>query len=190
VWPYEGGGCPSIFDIGTGLSRTPRFAGQTKIWYPVLAHVMTVADLLPDHLKIYGLLHDAGEAVVGDQVSTWKNDATSRDEDVILFRVSQMLGIEYPWGDEIWRQVKIADRMALRAEASILGHAEPNHPSFLACEKSSIAEQRTAERCLTRANQWTEYGYGGDLYERAVNFALTFSDRKGGQSPVAIPPVA
>jgi hypothetical protein len=163
---------PSIFDIGTGLSRTPRFAGQTRIFYPVLAHVLTVAEILPDPYKAYGLLHDAGEAIVGDQVSTWKNEMTKADEEIILCRISKEFGLPYPWGEQVWEWVKWADSACLRAEAKVLEHYSPNHEHFLSCPYHEEAHQYTGFRALTPANLWIKYGYGGIIYEDAVRDAL------------------
>jgi hypothetical protein len=62
----------SLTDIAVALSRIPRFLGHTKKPYSVAEHSIYVSRLLPKHLKIYGLLHDAAEAYIGDMVRTLK----------------------------------------------------------------------------------------------------------------------
>jgi hypothetical protein len=60
-------------DIVEALSRICRFNGHVVVeHYSVAAHSLLVADQLPDHLKLAGLLHDAHEAYVGDMTSPMK----------------------------------------------------------------------------------------------------------------------
>lgn len=167
------GGAPSLFDIGTGLSRTVRFAGQTRHWYSVLQHALTVASLLPDHLRIYGLLHDAAESVVGDQVTTWKNHLTRSDEDEILERICLSIGVQWPWPNDVVDQVRWADLAALRAEALVLEHGEPYGDFFVNhCPFVPAAISMTSRHLKGGPEYWTAYGYGGARYEAEVNGAL------------------
>ena len=53
-------------DIVHHLARICRFNGGANGHYSVAEHSIKVAGLLPDHLKIWGLLHDAGEPYLGD----------------------------------------------------------------------------------------------------------------------------
>lgn len=115
---------PSLDDIATGLGRTARFAGQTKRWYPVLAHTIVVARLVRPENRIHALLHDAPEAVVGDVPTTWKTDAAREYEGILLHRIYTELGIDMPDSDAT-ADVDRADHLALVAEAHVLGHANP-----------------------------------------------------------------
>lgn len=83
TWLGSNSGCkiellnpdPSQFnleDIATGLSRIARFNGQTKARYSVAEHSMNVAALVPEHLKLQALLHDATEAYICDVPSPLK----------------------------------------------------------------------------------------------------------------------
>jgi hypothetical protein len=175
------GGAPSLFDIGTGLSRTARFAGQTKIWYNVLAHVLTVADLLPENFRFYGLIHDAAESIVGDQVTTWKNLMTKADENVVMGRICHSLGVEFPFPREIQDQVDWADRACLRAEAEVLGHGDAQHDYFInVCPEVPRAYELTGIRSQVPCGDWLEYGRGGDLYESEVRAAMKVAVGLGG----------
>ena len=55
-----------IEDISIGLNNIYRFTGQTNYKYTVAIHSIIVSMLVPFEFKIYGLLHDATEAYLGD----------------------------------------------------------------------------------------------------------------------------
>lgn len=57
-----------IIDIASGLSKECRYGGQLEEMYSVAEHSILVASVLPDHLKLQGLLHDAPEAYLRDMV--------------------------------------------------------------------------------------------------------------------------
>lgn len=121
VWPSHG--APTLREIGVGLGRMPRFAGQTREWYPVLSHSLVVAVLLPPELRVYGLLHDAHEAILGDMPTTWKTPERSSKEDLLQARIYERLGIASP-NASASEALHDADKEALAAEAHVLGHAE------------------------------------------------------------------
>lgn len=56
----------NIYDIALALSCINRFNGHTKWPYSVAEHSVWVADNLHPEIAIYGLLHDAHEAYIGD----------------------------------------------------------------------------------------------------------------------------
>lgn len=87
------GGGPSLEDIALGLSRQPRFGGQSRIWWSVLDHSLYCDELVKHVAKVEGvptlagddeestrlwrlavLLHDAHEALTGDCPSPLKTD--------------------------------------------------------------------------------------------------------------------
>ena len=55
---------PSV--IVETLANVCRWGGRCRPFYSVLQHCVTVASILPQHLKIQGLLHDFQEAWIGD----------------------------------------------------------------------------------------------------------------------------
>lgn len=56
---------PNIETIGYALAHINRYTGHVGT-YSVAQHCVHVAEKLPDHLKLAGLLHDAPEAYIGD----------------------------------------------------------------------------------------------------------------------------
>lgn len=146
----------SLFDVGWGLARTGRFAGQTKIWYPVLPHVYVVAKLVPSEFVLEALLHDAAEAVLGDVVATWKNDWTKSDESELLRLLYEEHGLtdrpEYAEVDgvKMSEQVLVADLAARSAEAKLLGHSTPDGHFF---EEIRVANPELYKRALVYTEQ-------------------------------------
>ena len=125
VFP-AGTGAPSLEDIAVGLGRIPRFAGQTRDWYPVLGHILVVSRIIDPKYALHGLLHDATEAVVSDVPTPWKTVAAKRREQMLLKRIYKSLDLEMP-DAEAQEAVANADRTALAAEAHVLGHAAASH---------------------------------------------------------------
>ena len=61
-----------IEDIAHHLALINRYNGAPPYPYSVAQHSLLVAKILPDYLKLYGLLHDAAEYLLGDLVSPAK----------------------------------------------------------------------------------------------------------------------
>lgn len=103
-----------IEDIATALSRICRFAGHCSRFYSVAEHSMFVSSLLPDELKIAGLLHDATEAYLGDITRPLKAHLKTYKEieDKLHKHIESVFGISF---DD--PRIKEADNIALLAEA-------------------------------------------------------------------------
>ena len=123
-WQHDEG-VPSLRDIGQGLGRISRFAGQTVEWYPVLAHVLTVATIVPPIAAIYGLFHDAPEAMTSDVPTPWKAKEQRELEHKLYERMCRAYGLPWPVPPEIQKEVEEGDYQALIAEAYVMGHSSP-----------------------------------------------------------------
>lgn len=124
VFP-DGDGVPTLEDIGVGLGRQSRFAGQTRLYHCVLAHTLVVADIMPEPYAIYDLLHDAPEAIMSDVPTPWKHPAIVELEDMLYERIVRHYELPWPIAPHVQAAVKEADRRALIAEAYALEHPRP-----------------------------------------------------------------
>jgi len=111
---------PGIADISVALGRVCRFSGQGSRWWPVLLHSMAVADLLSNEVKIYGLLHDAAESVMGDVPRGFKTADYKDLEEHVMARILKSFGLP-PMGPKTVSLVKFADDELLAAESWIVG---------------------------------------------------------------------
>jgi len=103
-----------IGDIAHGLAFQCRFNGQVSRFYSVAQHSILVASMLPEHLKLVGLLHDAAEAYLGDIVQPLKQflPEFERIEQRLMTVIGERLGIRLDHHQE----VKHADLVALATE--------------------------------------------------------------------------
>lgn len=113
-------GSPTLMDVAISLSREGRYAGAGMRWYPVALHLFVVCDLLPDELKLDGLMHDWPECVTGDVPKPAKTDESEVREERLLRLFYRAFKIPFP-KPEIRRQVKNADHKALCGEVYTVG---------------------------------------------------------------------
>ena len=106
---------PCIETIAKSLAYTNRFNGRAGN-YSVAAHSMFVANLLPDELKLAGLLHDAHECYIGDMPSPLKKLVP---EYVKLESFYQNVIADYYNVDTQHPDVIKADMTALYAESKV-----------------------------------------------------------------------
>lgn len=104
-----------ISDIAHALSNICRFCGHTKSFYSVAQHSVLVSDLLPDSLKLVGLLHDATEAYLHDITKPLKSVLSDYRE--IEKKLQYVISNKFclPRGG-FPQSVKIADHTALLIE--------------------------------------------------------------------------
>lgn len=119
-----------IQDIAHSLSMQCRFNGHTKRFYSVAEHCCHVADILPEPLKLAGLLHDASEAYLCDLPRPIKQtkgfaDVYRQAESVLERLIAVRFGFEYPYEQAI----RDADEKLLWTEAIQL--MSPLHPDWL-----------------------------------------------------------
>jgi hypothetical protein len=117
---FPGGRIP-ITDIAVSLCRESRYAGASLYWWPVALHSMVVADLLPNYLKVYGLLHDAEEAILGDipkPAKTYDIESIGRD---LRDQIWQGFDLKALWPADRGL-LHLADRRALYGEVWTVGN--------------------------------------------------------------------
>ncbi|MBB4267694.1 hypothetical protein [Roseospira visakhapatnamensis] len=111
-------------DIADGLGKIARFGGATQAApYSVAQHCCHVAALLPPDLRLYGLLHDAHEALMGvdwpapmkrsapADVQAWLNRIADTTDAVLWIAA----GVPMPSAETL-RAVHQADMVALATE--------------------------------------------------------------------------
>lgn len=104
----------AIEDIAHGLAYQCRFNGQTQEFYSVAQHSLIVAGLVPAHLRLAALLHDAAEAYLGDMVKPLKvllPEFTMLEE-----RVTGIIAAAFAIDFSEYGPIKHADLIALATE--------------------------------------------------------------------------
>jgi 5'-deoxynucleotidase YfbR-like HD superfamily hydrolase len=156
-----------ISDIAHALSHLCRFTGHCSEFYSVAQHSCHVSDILPDDLKLIGLLHDASEAYCNDIASPLKKtlpqyiDVENNIQKVICRRFKLI----YPYPAAI----KTADRVLLATELrDLIGHNDhkiiPLKPLDKKIKAWSTAKSRT--EFLKRFNVLTKKIAENNLQKR------------------------
>lgn len=103
-----------IEEIAHALSHLCRYTGHTKKFYSVAQHSVLVSYLVPAPLAMWGLMHDAAEAYLGDVSSPLK--AMLPEYKVIEHRVEKAIAAYHrlPW--PMPPCIKEADLVALVTE--------------------------------------------------------------------------
>lgn len=106
-----------IKDIAHALSNICRFTGHCEEFYSVADHSLRVSNECPRIDALWGLLHDAPEAYLGDMASPTKHNAAMiafREAEARLMDViCQRFGLLRQEPESVMR----ADRMLIRSEA-------------------------------------------------------------------------
>lgn len=120
-----------VVDIAHSLANLCRFNGHCLRYYSVAEHSVRVSRILPDEFKLWGLLHDAGEAYLTDLPRPVKRKLTAFNEmeDRVLEIVARRFHLVWPMPAE----VKEADNILLATEARDL-MAPPPRPWNLGVE--------------------------------------------------------
>ena len=95
-----------ILDIAHSLSMQCRFNGHCRTFYSVAEHAVRVSRLLEGHeLALWGLLHDAAEAYVGDLPRPVKAQMPlfSDVEDRLLEVIVDHFGLKWPMPEPVRR---------------------------------------------------------------------------------------
>lgn len=107
-----------LVDIAHSLSLLNRFTGHSTSPYSVAQHSVHVSRLLPEDLALWGLLHDASEAYLGDVATPLKGmlPCYQQMEELVQRAIARAFGLRWPMPGD----VKVADRRALAAEKAEL----------------------------------------------------------------------
>jgi hypothetical protein len=92
-----------IEEIAHALSNICRYTGHTNKFYSVAEHSVLVSRLVEPRYALAGLLHDAGEAYLGDVSSPLKAllPAYKEIEESVEGAISRYFGFEFPLPPEI-----------------------------------------------------------------------------------------
>jgi len=109
---------PTPEDFAVSVARLPRFTGNTSTWWTGLSHQVVTAFIvrLFNTLAIHGAaIHDSVEILTGDKPTPFKTEEEIKFEKRALARIYATNNALI--SDEILKDVKRADRIALVAEA-------------------------------------------------------------------------
>ncbi len=112
-----------IGDIAHSLSMICRYTGHCLYHYSVAQHSLLVSYMVPAHLAMEALLHDAAEAYLGDVASPLKS--LLPEYKVIEKRVERAICRQMHLGYPLHNAVHLADKRALDIERSILTKKGP-----------------------------------------------------------------
>lgn len=123
-------GAMTLQDIALGLSRMPRFGGQTSVEWHVTDHLVCATHYLQNLivqgfnratklLPLHVLLHDAHEAMTGDIPTSFKTPDMRTLQARLDERIYLSLGIPMPTADER-AIIKEIDARMLLAEARVV----------------------------------------------------------------------
>lgn len=128
-----------INDITHALSNICRYTGHTREFYSVAQHCYLVSTVVPQHLALAGLLHDAAETYFNDLARPVKHlpelEAYRKIEDASKFLIWQKFCKEVPSSPDDLEAILLADIRLLRTEQRDL---MPWHNSYPEHELSTI----------------------------------------------------
>lgn len=131
---------PSLRDLAETLAKINRFTGNTLVPWSVAEHSLLVASLLPARLGLYGLLHDAHEAIVGDIIGPVRvalaqlcdgRDIVADLAASVDAVIHERFGLHWPLSADDRAAVDHADRVALATEFRDIcrgSHIDPGLP--------------------------------------------------------------
>lgn len=103
-----------ITDIAHALSMICRFSGNTTRFYSVAEHSINCSYIVPEHLALQALLHDATEAYVGDLNKPLKGICPNYQD--IEHHLWLVIANKFGVPEELDDMVKGADLMMLHEE--------------------------------------------------------------------------
>jgi hypothetical protein len=105
-----------IEDVAHSLSQICRFVGHADCLYSVAQHSVLVSELVPLEDGLWGLLHDASEAYLGDLPAPIKGDPEMSFYRTIEDRLMAAICRKFRLRPEMPESVRAADQLALATE--------------------------------------------------------------------------
>ena len=105
-----------INDIAHSLSMLCRFNGHTSEFYSVAQHSVRVSNILPEKLRLEGLLHDATEFIIGDLIRPIKRTKELSKYVELEDKIWALIARKFDLNNPIDRMVEWADQAVLYAE--------------------------------------------------------------------------
>ena len=141
-------------DIAHALANVCRYTGHCRAFYSVAQHSVIVASILPDHLMMQGLMHDATEAYVADLSRPLKRLVP--DYQAIEARVWRVIAERFGLPEALDPLVKRADNIVLMAERRELLKRPPEP---WAPELEALAGEANSVRVspLSPGEAWMEF---------------------------------
>ncbi len=106
----------NIRDIAHALAHLCRFTGHVRKFYSVAQHCVLVSQAVPPECALYGLLHDAAEAYIGDMSRPLKHDPKMVRYRECDQRLSDVIYARFGLSDDEPACVKEVDRLVLQDE--------------------------------------------------------------------------
>lgn len=106
-----------IEDIAHALSMICRFNGHVKSFYSVAQHCLIVSHHVPAEAALYGLLHDAAEAYLGDMSGPLKHDLSMQQFRAWDHWLTGLIYVRFGLREPEPPVVKQIDRLLIQDEA-------------------------------------------------------------------------
>jgi len=105
-----------IEDVAHSLSQQCRFLGHTRALYTVAQHCVLVSEIVPSGDALWGLLHDASEAYLGDLPAPIKRDPQMEFYRIAEQRLLTCIVQKFGLAPEMPQSVERADKILLATE--------------------------------------------------------------------------
>ena len=138
-----------IEDIAHGLSQICRFNGHTQAFYSVAQHSVLVSQLCPPADALFGLLHDASEAYLGDVARPIKHSpvfAAYRGHEA---RLQQLVFHRFGLAGPEPTSIKLADVTARHIELrALIQDSDPKHAAAAGAARQLVPHKPELARHL------------------------------------------
>jgi len=115
-------------DIAHALSHLCRFTGHTRSFYSVAQHAVLDSRLCPPPAALYGLLHDASEAYLGDVTRPIKHSGDFEQYRAAERHLQALIYLRFGLAAQEPAALKDADTLALHIELrDLVTGSDPAH---------------------------------------------------------------